>query len=577
MSDTFHIDMNVPVEMRDGTVMRANIYRPDSGKKHPAIIMRTPYPNDHVFSFSYVKPITTLQAGYALVIAFQRGKCGSEGQYSLAPPQQIEGADCYDTVEWVAAQPWCNGHIGMAGESALGTVQWRTARENPPHLKAIAPSLAGIPGETSPEVTDSPVLLNIAVNSLQAFAVELIGKMELKGEDTSEIRRQLSDVENDPSLAYNYLPLKDLPVFNYPGLQETWHLMLRLAAPKMKSSPPEPYPFHKINIPSLNICAWYDPFSRLSLYTFRNVRAKAAPEARKNQHLFAGPWCHHSPTRTLGDMDFGRYANDTGSRAWEYQLAFFDKYLEGKDISLPVVRYFTMGRNTWHDSSDWPLPQTDWQRFFLHSRGNASSRSGDGILSRDEPGQEASDSYIYDPHNPVPTTGGRGAEAENGFVTGPLDQGHIEGRPDVLCYTSTALKQEMEITGPLEVHLFASSSCKDTDFTAKLVDVYPDGRAYNIADGIVRAKYRNSMVIPELLKDGEIVDFTIRLGPVSQVFRPGHCIRIDISSSNFPTYDRNMNTGNPVGVDAKGIEARQTVYHQAGYASYIDLPVIPFH
>jgi uncharacterized protein len=574
MSETFHIDMNVPVEMRDGTILRANIYRPDKGTKHPAIIMRTPYTNDHVFSFSYVKPITTLQAGYALVIAFVRGKCGSEGQYNLAPAQQIEGADCYDTVEWVAAQSWCNGNIGMAGESALGTVQWRTARENPPHLKAIAPSLAGIPGETSPEVTDSPVLLNIAINSLQAFTDELIGKMEARGEDTSEIRRRLKGVENDPATAYNYLPLKELPVFNYPGLQDTWHLMLRLTTPKIKAGPPEPYPFHKIKIPTLNICAWYDPFSRLSLYTFRNVRTKAAPEARPYQHLFAGPWCHHSPTRTLGNMDFGRYANDTGSRAWEYQLSFFDKYLEGKNINLPVVRYFTMGRNTWHEASDWPLPQTAWQRFFLHSRGSANSYTGDGLLSRDEPGQEAADTFIYDPHNPVFTTGGRGAEAENGFVTGPIDQGHVERRPDVLCYTSPELPEEIEITGPLEIHLFASSSCKDTDFTAKLVDVYPNGRAYNIADGIVRAKFRNSMASPEFLKSGEIVEFLLRLGPVSQAFRPGHRIRIDISSSNFPTYDRNMNTGNPVGVDSTGIKARQTVYHQIGYASYIDLPVI---
>jgi len=185
------------------------------------------------------------------------------------------------------------------------------------------------------------------------------------------------------------------------------------------------------------------------------------------------------------------------------------------------------------------------------------------------------DTYVYNPFHPVPTAGGRGAEAENGFVTGPIDQVHTERRADVLCYTTSELDEDTEITGPLELHLFASSSCQDTDFTAKLVDVYPDGRAYNIIDGITRARYRYSLYQPELLKPGKIEEFIIRLGPVSQLFRRGHRIRIDITSSNFPIYDRNMNTGNAIGVDAVGIPALQTIYHQKGYASYIDLPTIP--
>jgi putative CocE/NonD family hydrolase len=296
--------------------------------------------------------------------------------------------------------------------------------------------------------------------------------------------------------------------------------------------------------------------------------------AREHQHLFAGPWCHCKPQRVLGHIDFGPYADESGSGASAYLLSFFDKYLKGKDINLPTVRYFTMGRNIWHDASSWPLPETAWQRFFLHSRGGANSCGGDGVLGRGEPGQEPVDAYVYNPTDPVITAGGRGGVVENGFLYGPVDQNYVERRRDVLCYTSAELDRDIEVTGPLELHLFASSSCQDTDFTSKLVDVYPDGRAYNVADGIVRAQYRNSFDKPEMLKPGEIVEFIIRLGHASQLFRAGHRIRIDITSSNFPTFDRNMNTGNPVGEDAEGIPALQTAYHQSGYASYIDLPVI---
>lgn len=576
MFGSFRIDKNVHMAMKDGVKLAADIYRPDDREKHPAIIMRTPYYGDEVFDFSYVKPITTLQAGYALVIAYVRGRFGSEGKFDLGFPQQIEGPDCYDTVEWVANQSWCNGNIGMAGESALGTVQWRTARENPPHLKAIAPGLAGAPGESGPAVTDSPVFLNIAVSLLLILAGDVLCKLEQQGVDTTEMNRWIKMVEADPALAYNHLPLKDVPQFNIPEIQDIWKKTLRISASGSGPGFGEPYPFNSVKIPALNVTSWYDPWGRLTLHTLSQMKKTGGSQyAREHQHLFAGPWCHHKPTRILGDIDFGPLADERGSQAWEYQLSFFDKYLEGKDIDLPAVRYFTMGRNTWQDASDWPLPQTSWQRFFLHSRGGANSGSGDGLLNQNEPGQESTDTYVYNPYHPVPTTGGKGAEAENGFVTGPINQVHIESRADVLCYTSPELEQDTEVTGPLDLHLFASSSCRDTDFSAKLVDIYPDGRAYNIADGIVRAQYRNSFSKPEPLRSDEVAEFVIHLGPTSQLFRRGNRIRIDITSSNFPTFDRNMNTGNPVGVDAVGIPALQTIYHQAGYASYIDLPIIP--
>ena len=575
---TIRYDEKVAMETRDGTVLAGEVYRPGGRGKFPAIIMRTPYQSDGITGSgtSYVKLIPTVQAGYALVIAYVRGRFGSQGKYDLKSPQKVEGSDCYDTIEWVANQPWCDGNVGMAGESALGTVQWQSARENPPHLKAIAPGLAGAPGEGQPETTDAPINLNIAVNLLLILAGDVLDKMDTQGKATTDIRRLLTEVRNNPTLAYNFLPLKGIPQFNFPGIREIWDTCLHMTTSGPTTSPGDTYPFHTVKIPSLSVTNWYDPFARNSIYSFsKMIKEGGSQYAREHQHLLAGPWCHCKPQRVLGDIDFGPYADEAGSGASAYLLAFFDKYLKGKKINLPTVRYFTMGRNTWHDASGWPLPQTEWQRFFLHSRGKANSCSGNGVLDREEPHDEPTDTYVYNPKNPVPTAGGRGGIAENGFVYGPIDQVYVERRDDVLCYTSTEFDREIEVTGPLVLHLFATSSCRDTDFTAKLVDVYPDGRAFNVADGIVRAQYRNSFSRPELLNPGEILEFVIRLGHASQSFLCGHRIRIDITSSNFPTFDRNMNTGNPIGEDTEGISALQTIYHQAEYASYIDLPTIP--
>jgi uncharacterized protein len=576
ISSSIHIDLNVRMETRDGTLLAGEVYRPGDAGKYPAIIMRTPYHSEGITGGnSYLQVMPTVQSGYALVIAYVRGRFGSQGKYNLAVSQAIEGADCYDTVEWVANQPWCDGNVGMSGESAVGTVQWRTARETPPHLKAIAPGLAGAPGESGPEIADAPINLNIAVNMMLFLSGDVLDKMDAMGKDTLEIRRALEQVRNDPALAYNYLPLLEVPQYNFPGIRESWETCMHMSASRQKPAASDAYPFSAVKIPALSVTNWYDPFSRNSFRSFsKMVTDGGTPYSREHQHLLAGPWCHCKPQRVLGDIDFGPYADDKGSGASAYLISYFDKYLKGKNLTLPAVRYFTMGRNTWQDAAAWPLPQTQWQRFFLHSQVGANSSSGDGRLTRDEPRGEHPDTFVYNPYHPVPTAGGKGGIAENGFIYGPLDQTVIEQRGDVLCYTTPELNQDIEVSGPLNLHLLASSSCLDTDFTAKLVDVCPNGHAYNVADGIVRAQFRNSFSEPEPLKPGEITEFIIRLGHTSQLFRRGHHIRLDITSSNFPTFDRNMNTGNRIGEDKEGIPALQTIYHQTGQASYIDLPVI---
>jgi len=295
--------------------------------------------------------------------------------------------------------------------------------------------------------------------------------------------------------------------------------------------------------------------------------------SRENQYMLCGPWAHTEHMENyLGDWNFGNSATQTTS---EFLIDFFDKHLQGRDIKLAPVRYFLMGRNQWLESNDWPLPETQWQRFYLHSSGKANTSSGDGLLSRDEPRSETPDKFVYDPLDPVRTIGGNivAAPAAFGFARGPMDQSSLERRSDVLCYTTPPLKENVEITGPLQIHIFASTSAKDTDFTAKLVDVYPDGRSQNLVDGIKRARGLKSP--PEFITPGEVYEYVINLGPTSQMFFKGHRIRIDVSSSNFPMYDRNMNTGNPIGEDKTGVKANQTVYHQAKFGSYIDLPVIP--
>jgi hypothetical protein len=232
-----------------------------------------------------------------------------------------------------------------------------------------------------------------------------------------------------------------------------------------------------------------------------------------------------------------------------------------------------MGLNQWRYADTWPLPKTRWHRFFLHSRGHANTAQGDGFLNQEEPTSEPPDTFVYDPQFPMPTVGGRNTR-QAGELPGPVNQSPIERRNDVVCYATNPLEQDIEIAGPLTLHLFASTSAKDTDFTAKFIDVYHDGAAYNIADGIIRARFRKSVFQPEFLRPAEVYEFSIDMWHTSNLFRKGHRIRIDISSSNFPRFDRNMNTGNPIGIDTSGFPATQNVYHQPKYASYIDLPMI---
>jgi uncharacterized protein len=581
MTYSIRIEKSKPMEMREGTILRADIFRPDDNEKHPAILTRTPYNRQMAFDFNaaFLPYWDAVAAGYAIIIQSLRGCFDSGGQSGLGDVTLAgESADGYDSVEWIAAQPWCDGNVGTCGGSYMGLLQWITGRSNPPHLKAMAPWVSGSGGE-EPSRHNGISNLGVALNWLLNMTVEAINKQEKEGKDVSKARKMLEQANASPDLVYNYLPLKDVPYFNFPGIKEMWaNRILNSDRDTPEFFEKTKTPYEKIMVPCMHIAGWYDFYPSGTLGHFNAMREMGGSKlARENQYIVMGPWIHPGPSAhgDTGALGFGMLASLLGSQLGENSIAFFDKYLRGKKVNLPHVRYFTMGKNIWQTADTWPPHGVKFQRYFLHSSGRANSIAFDGFLNRDEPGAELVDNFVYNPHFPVLTNGCRGHLQLVRFTPGPQEQASTEKRDDVVCYTSAELKEDIEVTGPLLLHLFASSSARDTDFTAKLVDVYPDGRAYNVVcDGITRARYRKSLYKPELLTPGEINEYVINLEAVSQLFCRGHRIRIDVASSSFPEYERNMNTGNAVGEDAVGVPALQTIYHQKEYMSYIDLPVM---
>ena len=571
MGESISIDRNVPMEMRDGTILRADVYRQNNSEKHPAIFIRTPY-NKLLEYGHFLNLVDAAFAGYTVVVQDVRGRFASDGIWNAGGGiSAVESRDGYDSVEWIAGQKWCDGNVGMQGLSYAGNLLWITAEENPPHLKAISPGICGMGG--SGEVT-GVLALGLWSTWIANMALDVADRLEKQGNDISQMRQMLNRALLNIEEVVNYLPLKDVPHFQFAGVKEMWNFLLN--PPRSRVGSPRSFAYEKVTVPCLLSSGWYDFASFGTTQNYLGMREKGASQrAREGQHILMGPWIHSRYlTNYAGDLNFGPSAGSPGAQTTEHHLAFFDKYLRGMDVRLPVVRYFLMGRNRWQEADGWPLPETQWHRYFLHSGGHANTSVGDGLLIKHEPGVESPDVFVYNPHAPVPTTGGRSVPGGM-VVSGPIDHSNLEKRGDILCYTTPELGEDIEVTGPLVFHLFAATSARDTDFTATLLDVHPDGRSINVADGVIRARFRKSIFEPELVTPGEVIEYIIDLGNTGQLFRKGHRIRIDISSSNFPAGDRNMNTGNATGVDAVGIPATQTIYHQQEYASFVDLPVIP--
>jgi putative CocE/NonD family hydrolase len=553
--------------MRDGVRLSADVFLPCRGGAFPTLLLRTPYESLHEPHIDWAA--WWAKRGYAVVIQDCRGRFESEGVFQ---PYRDDGPDGHDTLEWIADQSWCNGKIGTSGRSYGGLFQWQLAPYRSPYLTAMAPQVImgdyfkdchRVGGAVQWTLTGfASVIFTTSVSLIQRGATHIFGNSDY----------------------YRHLPLMTLDEATIgrvvPWYREWCEHVLYDDYWKAINTEDK---LDQIDVPIRQQAAWYDPYTAPALRTWNGMRARGfSQHARENQSVYVIPWTHHLPDGSkLGDLDFGPSA---AVDLKEDDLRWFDYWLKGLDTRItsePPIKLFVMGENRWRFEHEWPLARTQFTRFFLHSGGRANSLYGDGTLSMDPPAAEPPDRFEYDPAHPVPTLGGNNSTwtwmkfAQEPIYPGPIDQRPLERRDDVLVYTTAVLSSDVEVTGPLEAVVFAESTCRDTDFTAKLVDVYPDGRAIHLAEGIVRARHRFSLESMELLVPGEVAEYRIELAPTSNVFLKGHHIRVEISSSNFPRFDRNLNTGEDIFRGTRMQTAQQTVLHSAQYPSHIVLPVIP--
>jgi uncharacterized protein len=583
---------NAPASMRDGTILRADIYRPAAGGPFPVLLVRTPY-GEPMVRAAPVFP--AIDAGFAVVLQHCRGTGTSDGEFT---PFENESDDGVDTVEWCARQPWCNGRVGTYGPSYLGMVQFAAAVQAPRALRCLLPV-----------VTPADYHRGLAYRQGALQLGQLLGWYTLKSTQTLQYRAAAGeDVSADmPALlrhmaemeaGYRHLPAREAPVVS--SILPAWRRWLdHEERDAFWDSLSYAGRRDRVTAPALHVGGWFDLFLGGTLDNFQTLRRSAATaHARRNQALLIGPWTHADMTGTAGELNFGLLASAQAVGLEQLQIRFLRRFLAGRpgqeregreeeregpgedpggpgeDWDGPRVRLFVMGDNVWRDEDDWPLARTQWTRWYLHADGSLSP-------GPPQPGAPAS-CYRHDPADPVPTMGGAtliagGLDGGVNWMGGARDQRPIEARDDVLSFTSEVLGADLEVTGPLRVTLHAATSAADTDFTARLVDVWPDGRAMGVADGIVRARYRDGSGRARPISPGSVYEYAIDLIATSQVFKAGHRIRVDVSSSNFPCFDRNPGNGAAAATATERdfVVAEQTICHDSGRPSCITLPVIP--
>jgi putative CocE/NonD family hydrolase len=553
VTTNIEVQTNVEMKTRDGLVLRADVYRPGGPGRRPAILVRTPYQKDGFGRTQCaLQAFTAVAEGFAFVIQDVRGRHASEGDYSPIGP--TEGDDGYDAVEWVASEPWCDGNVGMLGGSYCSLVQFRAAEQRPPSLKAIIPEKTGRNGAMGAFLLDSILIAWAAMQSRDAI---------VRSGDAKDLETVLAAFRRPREVAW-HLPLNDLPFFRLPGLPTYQHLVDTMLS--QPSADPA-----RIAVPAMVQSAWYDMCPGEVSQLFQDLRSDAGSEtARSGAQVLFGPWDHGPFRGHLGEWFFGNHADVLvgGFDLAQRQVNFFSRWLREDDqIPLPVATYFVMGSNVWKEADEWPPPGTVFVPLFLRSV------RGEGTLAWDPPdGDEPPDAYDYDPMDPVPSVGG-GWYYLGGSPVGPFEQSRIERRRDVLTYTTSPLATPLEIAGPVRLGLHAASSALDTDFVAKLCDVDTSGHSFNIAIGIVRARWRDGpgpRCSP--LEPGHPYHFDLDLGAVAHRFDVGHCIRLQLTSSAFPGWDRNMNTGHELGTDAVGVVARQSIFHTSEFPSSLLLP-----
>ena len=553
------VEQGVLAKMRDGVSLVADVYHPKAPGKFPVLLERTPYNRRDVGTGTMLA-----SHGYVVVLQDTRGRYDSAGEFY---PFRYESQDGYDTIEWAASLEYSNGKVGMFGGSYVGATQMLASISRPPHLDAIFPYV------TASEYYEgwtyqSGALMQWFASSWTTGLVE--DTLRRKAGALSRPREWVNQL---PVEGYRLLALPDAgtlaPYFRdwveHERQDEYWRSW------KVSDHYPE------TAVKALHAGGWHDLFLKGSIENYLGMKKSAAiPEAREGQRLLLGPWAHAATSSEgkIGDVVFGKAAvlemNATILKWFDYALkGVRNEYADGAP-----VRIFVMGDNVWRSEQEFPLARTRPTKYFLDSAGSANSASGDGSLAVDLPRGRKPDSYEYDPLNPVPTLGGRLC-CGNGIAPGPFDQRPNEGRRDVLVFTTPPLKQDLEATGYIRLELYAASTAVDTDFTALLADVDPSGYARFLTDGIVRARYRNSTEKAEPIEPGKIYRYDIDLWATCNVFKAGHRIRLYVSSSNFPRFNRNLNTGEKTFGSTRALKAQQTVYHDAEHPSALVLPVIP--
>jgi putative CocE/NonD family hydrolase len=563
------IDPDVRVPMRDGVELAADVYRLDQGQSQPVLLFRTPYDRG-IANFSNI-PVDVLRLvydGFAVVIQDTRGRHGSQGSFAPFTDDEDDGAD---TVAWARAEPWSDGRVGMFGASYVGATQWLGAVGAGDGVKAIAPVV------TSAD-PHSWLYRGGAFELGFALLWSLVFLSPPHALRTGGDVGAVLDAADAVDELYGRTPLTDLPMLAEAPWYADWVGRPERDAGWTAVSAAER--FGEVTAPALIMAGWHDIFAAGSLASYTGLRTRGGSAAAREQtRLVVGPWAHGVLGGSFVERSFGIRAAIGAIDVTEMHSRWFDAQLRnGERLSGKRVLLFVMGPNVWREEDDWPLPDTAFTPWYLHSRGDANTAAGGGVLSPDPPGEEPEDVYAYDPLDPVPTVGGATFLpgvwlAANG---GPRDQSPVERRKDVLCYTSEPLPRPLEVTGPVRLVLYVSSSATDTDFTGKLVDVGIDGRAEIVTDGILRARYRESLSDPVPLEAGEVTKLEIDLGATSYVFPAGHRVRIDVSSSNFPRFDRNTNTGGVIASERieEALVARNAVHHRGAYPSHVVLPLI---
>jgi putative CocE/NonD family hydrolase len=554
-------ERNVAAKMRDGVALRADIYRPKAEGKFPVLLVRTPYDKTNSMGFA----LRVAARGYVVIAQDVRGRFESEGDWY---PFKNESQDGYDTVEWAAALPYSNGKVGMFGGSYVGATQLLAAMAKPPHLAGICPNVTASNYHNG--------------WTYQGGAFEQwFNESWTTGLAMNTMRRRVED-SGDALGGTKVLPLNAYPVLEAPSVGDLANYFTDwLAHPDFdeywKQWSIEDH-YAQIQVPALHFGAWYDIFLNGTLKNYAGLKIDAGTDAAKRGQrlvVFVGGHAGAAGARKIGAVDFGEKAPFDLD---ELILRWYDWLLKGQANGVEKekpVKLFVMGKNEWREEDDWPLARAKSTRYYLHSAGVANGLSGDGTLSVTPPGEEKRDQYVYDPADPAPTIGGPLCCQELPTGIGPQDQRAAEARSDVLVYTTAGFAKDTEVTGPVSLDLYVSSSAVDTDFTGMLVDVWPNGLAQNLTDGILRLRYRNSQQKAELANPGETYHVTVDLWATSNVFLAGHKLRLEVSSSNFPRFDRNMNTGEEQARATRMVKATNAIYHDKAHPSALILPVVP--